>query len=499
MSFRLRLTLQTVFVAGVVVAGFGVGSWWFARAQQARNHDLWIEQEARRLWVQLTPLYDEADFVEAVKTVFSPDETPVAVTVMWHWDGNPSVSISGPQIGETHRDLLLQQLPEGPAVVTESMGRERQPRQARARSPGVGRVGGQRRPVMPDVRTPDFFTVETGGDDWRFGAFSNPHYTLFVGFSMSELRTETRRTALWFVGAGIAALCITGIGAWWASGRAIRPLDRIVSISNRMSAGGLDERIPSADGDDREFVQLINSLNRMTARLSDSFEQAARFTADASHELKTPLAVMQSTLNEIIREEALDEATHERIGVVLHQAARLKHITHSLLLLSQADAGELPVQQECYDLSQDLEGLVEDAESLCESAGLTLEKAIDAAVIVEADRALMHQVFQNLVSNAVKHNRSNGCVSVRLSRVGDQVRFEITNTCSGTLTEGDPRLFERFYRGESSRRGDGFGLGLNIARELARANGASLELTPTQEGVTRFVVSLLAVQKSVSE
>ena len=97
------------------------------------------------------------------------------------------------------------------------------------------------------------------------------------------------------------ALLIAGVGAWLASGRAIRPLERIASISNRMSAGSLDERIPLHVGDDREFAQLIGSWNNMTARLRDSFEQAARFTADASHELKTPLAVMQTTLNETLR------------------------------------------------------------------------------------------------------------------------------------------------------------------------------------------------------
>lgn len=289
---------------------------------------------------------------------------------------------------------------------------------------------------------------------------------------------------------------LAGLGAWWASGRAIRPLDRIVAIANRMSAGRLDERIPQLCGDDREFTQLIHALNNMTARLGQSFEQSARFTADASHELKTPLAVIQSTLNDVLRSDSLNEESHERISAVLHQVSRLKHITHSLLLLSQADAGELPVHRVRYDLSADLEGLMEDAESLCESAGLTFEKDIPPGIIVEADRALMHQVFQNLVSNAVKHNQPNGSIHARLSQEGSCVRFEITNTSAEIPPEVKQRLFDRFYRAETSRRSEGFGLGLNIAIELARANGAKLELLPTESGKVCFAVSFVKLQNS---
>jgi hypothetical protein len=123
--------------------------------------------------------------------------------------------------------------------------------------------------------------------------------------------------------------------------------------------------------------------------------------------------LIQSTLNDVLRSEELDGEARERISLVLHQVSRLKHITHCLLLLSQADAGELPVGRERYDLSADLKGLMDDAESLCETAGLAFEKHIEPGVCVEVDRALMHQVFQNLVSNAVKYSLPNGSVRVR--------------------------------------------------------------------------------------
>jgi signal transduction histidine kinase len=489
-SFRVRLALQTMLVAGIVVTGFGAGAWWFALKQQARNHDLRIAQETRRLWTQLTPRHREADIAEAVRKTFGESEEAVAVTVMWHAAGNASVTLAGPEVSEANRSAFVAHLPDGPAVVRSTVDTGGVPRPARALSPGIGNVGSPRRPIMPEIRTPDFFTISDVSEEWRFGAFSNPHYTVFVGLSRDALRAEARGSALWFAGGGVLALWIAGLGAWLASGRAIRPLDRIVSLSNRMSAGSLGERIPLHGGDDREFAQLIGALNNMTARLGRSFEQSARFTADASHELKTPLAVIQSTLNDVLRSEALDDESHQRISVVLHQVSRLKHITHSLLLLSQADAGELPVNREHYDLSNDLEGLMDDAESLCETAGLAFGKHIEPGVMVEADRALMHQVFQNLVSNAVKHNSVNGSVRIRLSSDASGARFEILNTCAAISEEAKRRLFDRFYRAEDSRSGEGFGLGLNIACELARANGAKLELMPAESGTIGFSVTL---------
>ena len=487
-SFRLRLALQTVFVAGVVVTAFGVGAWWYALDQQARNLDLRISHEAHRLWTQLIPRDRQEDFAQAVKATFGRGDLPVAVMVMWHTSGNPSVSITEPKLSETGRALFARYLPKGSTVVTQAVEAVNTPRQRRAFSSEATSVGTPIRPAMPEIRTPDFFTLKEAAGHWRFGAFSNPHYTVFVGLSENDLHAGARRSALVFAGAGALALCIAGLGAWWTSGRAIRPLDRIVAIANRMSAGNLDERIPLQLADDREFAQLIHALNDMTARLQGNFEQAARFTADASHELRTPLAVMQSTLNEVLRTPSLDEATRERISVVLHQTSRLKHITHSLLLLSQADAGELPVNRERYDLSKDLDGLMEDAESLCAGAGLIFEKQIQPGVVVEADRTLMHQVFQNLVSNAIKHNLPQGRVSVRLSNGESGPRFEITNTSAPVTDEARQRLFDRFFRAESSRRAEGFGLGLNIARELARANGAKLELISSAPGTTTFAV-----------
>ena len=150
---------------------------------------------------------------------------------------------------------------------------------------------------------------------------------------------------------------------------------------------------------------------------------------------------------------------------------------------------------ETYDLSADLSRLIEDGEILCEAAELTLHHEIEPAVTVHADRALLRQVFQNLLSNAIKYNRPSGSVRLRLAREEGEAVFTIHNTGAAIPAEIQPRLFERFFRGDKAhnRQTDGFGLGLNIAAEFARANHATLKLVSSGDDQTTFEVRLAAV------
>jgi signal transduction histidine kinase len=131
----------------------------------------------------------------------------------------------------------------------------------------------------------------------------------------------------------------------------MRPLERIIRTAEGLTAADLGQRVPANATDDREFAQLISVLNGMMERLHLSFEQAARFTADASHELKTPLTVMHGTTHALLRRSAPGSAEHEQLESLACELSRLKSITHSLLILSQADAGKLPLQRETFDLS----------------------------------------------------------------------------------------------------------------------------------------------------
>ncbi len=509
-SFRVRLALQTIFVAGSLVAAFGVASWWYASRVLERSVDARITAQAQRMWNRVDPRTSVEEFQAISDAVFAPagGEAPIVMVVKEHAQGTTIFSTQGaPEDLDAYfrssfpTDEELRNSPPEPA--------ENPPPPA-ARGDDFGELLGlprldppphaqqQRgratrfRPQMPMVRDPVMFTARSRGVDWRWGAFSNPHYTMFVGLSLREFYADVNRMGTWYAGAAIIALALAGLAALWTSKRAMKPLERVVTTAQRLTASDLAERIPLSRDDDREFAQLIAVLNEMMQRLEGSFQQAVRFTADASHELKTPLAIMLASLDDALRNTPLASAEHERFASLFEEATRLKTITQSLLLLSQADAGRLPTHPETYDLSADLTRLIEDGEILCEAAGLTLQHEIEPRVTVHADRALLRQVFQNLLSNAIKYNREAGHVSLRLTREADEAVFTLINTGPAIPAEIQPRLFERFFRGDKAhnRQTDGFGLGLNIAAEFARANHATLKLIRSEEDQTVFEVRL---------
>ncbi|MFO1437817.1 MAG: ATP-binding protein [Verrucomicrobiaceae bacterium] len=509
-SFRVRLALQTIFVAGSLVAAFGAASWWYASRVLERSVDARITAQAQRMWNRVDPRTTVEEFQTISDAVFAPagGEAPIVMVVKEHAQGTTIFSTQGAP--EDLDAYFRSSFPTNEELRSAPPEPAENPPPPAARGDDFGELLGlprldppphaqpQRgratrfRPQMPMVRDPVMFTARSRGVDWRWGAFSNPHYTMFVGLSLREFYADVNRMGTWYAGAAIIALALAGLAALWTSKRAMKPLERVVTTAQRLTASDLAERIPFSRDDDREFAQLIAVLNEMMQRLEGSFQQAVRFTADASHELKTPLAIMLASLDDALRNTTPGSAEHERFGSLFEEATRLKTITQSLLLLSQADAGRLPTHPETYDLSADLSRLIEDGEILCEAAGLTLQHEIEPSVTVHADRALLRQVFQNLLSNAIKYNREAGHVSLRLAREASEAVFTIINTGAAIPAEIQPRLFERFFRGDKAhnRQTDGFGLGLNIAAEFARANHATLKLLRSEEDQTIFEVRL---------
>ncbi|MCB1275971.1 ATP-binding protein [Prosthecobacter sp.] len=514
-SFRIRLALQTMIVAGTLVTVFGAAAWWYATRTLERSLDDRIIAPAQRVWNRIDPYTTDDQFKMIADLVFgtSPDHesTNAVLVVQEHGQGKTIFSTpNAPKDLDVYfrscfpTQAEIARMPPMPNGGPPGAHRPPPPRRNPefddllgtppdfAGSEAAGQHDLPFRPQMPMVREPTTFTARSGGIDWRFGAFSSPSYTIFIGLSLTDFYAEINRMAWWYVGAGALGLVLAGFGALWTSKRAMRPLERVVNTAQHLTASDLAERIPLQRDDDREFAQLIDVLNGMMERLQGSFQQAIRFTADASHELKTPLAIMLAELDDAVRHAKPGSAEHERFVSLFDEASRLKQITQSLLLLSQADAGRLPTRPETYDLSADLSRLIEDGEILCEQAGLTLLHQIEPDVQVHADRALLRQVLQNLLSNAIKYNRPQGRVSLHLARQGAQVVCTISNTGPAIPMENQQRLFERFFRGDKAhnRKTDGFGLGLNIATELARANGAELRLVSSKEDETVFEVRL---------
>jgi signal transduction histidine kinase len=314
---------------------------------------------------------------------------------------------------------------------------------------------------------------------------------MVIGLNYAGPRTELNRLRNVFLLAFPAALLLVGFGGWIIAGRALHPLQRIAETAEHVTARGLDQRIPEAAGSP-EANRVIQVLNRMMDRLEASFRQATRFSADASHELKTPLAVMQGELENALQAAAPGSAEQQLFGNLLEETQRLKTITRRLLLLAQADAGQLKLALEPVDLSVELEAMIEDARVLAADSRLQFEVSLPPRAPLAADRALLHTALFNLINNAVKYNEPDGRISIRLETAANKMFLTIDNTGPGIPASDAAKIFQRFYRGGRTSASDvgGIGLGLSLAREIIRAHGGELRLKESRAGWTCFAATL---------
>lgn len=354
---------------------------------------------------------------------------------------------------------------------------------------GAGRGG-----PPPDIvftKPPRFLTTRTAEGSWRVGVLSSEDRTLVLGLNQAEVETELNRVRNAFLLTLPAALFLVGLGGWVVAGRALRPLKVIADTAEQVTVRGLDQRIPPST-ESPEVTRLIRVLNGMMDRLEKSFQQATRFSADASHELKTPLAIMQGELENALQSAAPGSAEQQLFGNLLEETQRLKTITRSLLLLAQADAGRLKLTLGTVDLSEELEAMIEDARVLAADSNLQFDLALEPQVRIEADRALLHTAMFNLVNNAVKYNEPGGRISIRLEQGEKQVVFTIGNNGPGIPPADQPKIFDRFFRVVRGKRpkADGIGLGLSLAREIVRAHGGELSLAESRAGWTCFELRL---------
>jgi len=285
-------------------------------------------------------------------------------------------------------------------------------------------------------------------------------------------------------------LLVIAFGSWIIASRAISPIRKLTSATRGLSAKNLNDRIEEG-AEDREFSELIQVFNDMLERLERSFNQATRFSADAAHELKTPLTILQGHLESALQEAPDDSEQQRRLGMLLEETQRLHGITRRLLLLAQADAGQIKVKGESIRIRDLLAEMVEDFEMQAPQTRYTLSKGEE--VTVSLDRSLVTQILQNLLSIAVKYNdETDPWVKIDYEIVGSELKIDISNGGDGIPESAQARLFERFSRVDSARnRGvDGFGLGLNLSREFARAQGGELSLAESSPGMTRFRLTL---------
>lgn len=334
------------------------------------------------------------------------------------------------------------------------------------------------------------FTKPSREGALRFGVYQFSGYNVAMGVELSGVATEMTEARNSFLLSLPVAIGVLAFGAWLIASRAIKPIEKLTSTARVMSVKTLGERIEQG-GEDREFSELIEVFNGMLERLERSFHQATRFSADAAHELKTPLTILQGHLESALQEAPDDSDQQRKLALLLEETQRLRGITRRLLLLAQADGGQLKVSGEDMRLAPIVEESVEDFEMQAE--GVKFEVEVQGDPIAKIDRSLFAQIIQNLLSNATKYNDAESpWVRVKAGVDDSFAWMEVSNGGEGIPESAQHRLFGRFMRVDSARnRGvDGFGLGLNLSREFARAMQGDLELLRStgEETVFRLTV-----------
>jgi signal transduction histidine kinase len=323
----------------------------------------------------------------------------------------------------------------------------------------------------------------------RIGTFRAGDLTLRVGADLAEINQIGRDIILGMCGAIPTVLIVVALGGRWVASRALGPVEEIRQAAARITPRHLDERLPVPPARD-EIAGLITVLNDTFERLQRSFEQSIRFSADASHHLKTPLAVLRAGIEEILNEPNASATQQTRADALLDQVRHLTSISENLLLLARADAGRLEMRPTAFDFREVLEGACEDARILAEPQNILIGADFPTHVPVVADRFAVELIVQNLTDNALKYNRPGGSVRFNAKQLSGEVELIVANTGEPIPPARVANIFERFYRAGTSQPMTGHGLGLSIARELAVAHGGDLSLVRSDPDWTEFRLTL---------
>jgi heavy metal sensor kinase len=275
-------------------------------------------------------------------------------------------------------------------------------------------------------------------------------------------------------------------GGYFLARRALAPVDRMTETANRIEVKRLDQRLEVANPTD-ELGRLAKTLNGMLDRLEKSFREMRRFTADASHELRTPISVIRTEAEVALNKPVSDDDNQNLLSNILEECERLTWITDQLLTLSREDAGITQFRREPVDVGGLVRDVAETMRPLADAKNLCVEIAANGAAVVAGDADRLKQVVYNLLHNAIKYTPHSGRVNLAVERPGENILLAVHDTGVGIAPEHLPHVFERFYRVDKARtRAEGgTGLGLSIVDSIVAAHGGCVEIqSQPNEGTT---------------
>jgi two-component system OmpR family sensor kinase len=359
------------------------------------------------------------------------------------------------------------------------------------------------------ARTPNsalyFATLSDGDNDYRVAgrrvqAHGSP-YTLIVLRSLHDQEDLLERAGYALLIGVPLALLLASIGGYFLARKSLAPVVRMSATAARIGAANLHERLPVVNEHD-ELGGLAQVINALLARLDTSFEQQRRFMADASHELRTPIAIMRSEAEVALSEpDASNQDLRESIAIFKDETKRLTGIVEDLFMLARADAGQYKLTPKEFYLDELAAEVARAVRTLAAERELTLEIDAPEEMPFRGDENLVRRLLLNLVDNAIKYTPRRGAVTISCKREAQRYIITVSDTGRGIPAEAQSHIFERFYRADTARsRADeegasltsGAGLGLSIARWIAEAHDGTLDLLRSSEAGSIFQLVLPA-------
>ena len=334
------------------------------------------------------------------------------------------------------------------------------------------------------------------GDDDRMRCLTvavprSPSLLLQVAAPWDPAEDLLARLLTGLVLASLLFLLLSGIGGWLLVGRALRPIDHIVTEAEALTADRLGPVLlrRRAHSDD-EIGHLVTALNGMMTRLSAAFTGQRQFTADASHELRTPLTILRGEFELALARERTAHEYRKTLESGLEEVLRMARIVESLGFLARGDAG--PARPRVRVSLTALASEVTDAmQHRAQEAGLRLISEASAEAVMRGDADALRRMVQNLVENALAYTPPGGEVLVSLTAAGGKCRLCVADTGIGIAPEDLPHVFDRFFRADKSRANTGgSGLGLSIVQSIVQAHGGEIEAESEPGRGSRFMVTL---------
>ena len=368
------------------------------------------------------------------------------------------------------------------------------------RSPAVEGLEAQLPPIGTIAQPASIATITAHGLPLRILtttlAVPGGTYRVQVGESIGPYESTTTRFAHVMVTSMPLLLIIAVTGGFWLSRRALLPVDRLTREARQITARSLGQRLEVTQTRD-EIQRLAETLNAMLERLDHSFRRIEQFTADASHELKTPLAVMRTMAEVPLRIPSSETEYREALTGIVAELGRTSKLVDDLLYVARGDSGTSAMTAMRTDFASVVRSAAAQGKSMAQARRLSFHEEVgDAPIWVDGDPDALRRLVLIVLDNATKYTPSPGAVTLKAFRQDDLARVEVIDTGIGIDATDLPHVFDRFYRADKARSRDsyGTGLGLAIARWIVVAHGGTIEVASVRGRGSVFSIRLPLVR-----